>query len=187
MASEIPPVCWRSVPRPWSRTLKKSTPQSGEWGNWRNWNRAKRLCGFASGKISKLNSIKCGASWSQRSINAGCGMSLTTRLEQYWHMSRRNTKTQHFQSWKPYWNPFGITQLDTDRWGAYEWHLEPVFHTVDEVHTQAIERKHLTVWTRIKRLARKTIYFSKSAWLHDRAVHQPIWVWITHLVLLPHI
>jgi insertion element IS1 protein InsB len=33
--------------------------------------------------------------------------------------------------------------------------------------TQAIERKHLTLRTRIKRLARKTICFSKPVSLHD--------------------
>ena len=41
--------------------------------------------------------------------------------------------------------PFGIAQPYTDGWGAYEWHLEPVFHTVGKVNTQMIERKHLTL------------------------------------------
>ncbi len=63
--------------------------------------------------------------------------------------------------------PFGITQFYTDGWGAYERHVEPVLHTVGKVNTQRIERKHLTLRTRIKRLARKTICFSKSEWLHD--------------------
>ncbi|PZV04645.1 MAG: transposase, partial [Leptolyngbya sp.] len=34
-------------------------------------------------------------------------------------------------------------------------------------NTQKIERKHLTLRTRIKRLARKTICFSKSVLMHD--------------------
>ena len=34
-------------------------------------------------------------------------------------------------------------------------------------NTQRIERKHLTLRTRIKRLARKTICFSKSTRMHD--------------------
>jgi insertion element IS1 protein InsB len=63
--------------------------------------------------------------------------------------------------------PFGITQFYTDGWGAYKRHIEPVFHTVGKANTQTIERKHLTLRTRIKRLARKTICFSKSDWLHD--------------------
>jgi insertion element IS1 protein InsB len=42
-----------------------------------------------------------------------------------------------------------------------------VFHPVGKANTQTIERKHLTLRTRIKRLARKTICFSKSIQLHD--------------------
>ena len=61
--------------------------------------------------------------------------------------------------------PFGITQFYTDGWGAYERHLDPGEHTVGKRNTQNIERKHLTLPTRIKRtplaerssIARKTI------------------------------
>jgi len=63
--------------------------------------------------------------------------------------------------------PFGIMQFYTDGWGAYQRHIDPAFHTVGKRNTQQIERKHLTLRTRIKRLARKTICFSKSIWLHD--------------------
>jgi len=63
--------------------------------------------------------------------------------------------------------PFGIMQFYTDGWGAYERHLDPSLHTVGKRHTQKIERKHLTLRTRIKRLARKTICFSKSIMMHD--------------------
>lgn len=63
--------------------------------------------------------------------------------------------------------PFGITQFYSDNWGAYQRLLHPALHTVGKANTQTIERKHLTLRTRIKRLARKTICFSKSIWLHD--------------------
>jgi insertion element IS1 protein InsB len=63
--------------------------------------------------------------------------------------------------------PFGITRFYTDAWGAYERHLPPEQHTVGKANTQKIERKHLTLRTRIKRLARKTIGFSKLDQLHD--------------------
>lgn len=63
--------------------------------------------------------------------------------------------------------PFGIMQFYTDGWGAYERHLDPTLHTVGKRNTQKIERKHLTLRTRIKRLARKTICFSKSVVMHD--------------------
>jgi len=45
--------------------------------------------------------------------------------------------------------------------------LDPEQHTVSKRGTQKIERKHLTLRTRIKRLVRQTIYFSKSTQLHD--------------------
>jgi insertion element IS1 protein InsB len=63
--------------------------------------------------------------------------------------------------------PFGIEQFYTDSWGAYSRYLAPSKHTIGKANTQKIERKHLTLRTRIKRLARKTICFSKSIWLHD--------------------
>jgi len=63
--------------------------------------------------------------------------------------------------------PFAIEQFYTDSWGAYLRLLETKHHTAGKANTQRIERKHLTLRTRIKRLARKTICFSKSIWLHD--------------------
>ena len=66
--------------------------------------------------------------------------------------------------------PFGIQQFYTDAWGAYLRLLEPEHHTVGKANTQRIERKHLTLRTRIKRLARKTICFSKSVLMHDTVI-----------------
>ncbi len=64
-------------------------------------------------------------------------------------------------------HPFGLTHFYTDGWGAYLRLLDQQHHTVGKANTQKIERKHLTLRTRIKRLARKTICFSKSTLLHD--------------------
>jgi IS1 family transposase len=58
--------------------------------------------------------------------------------------------------------PFGIRRYHTDHWGAYTRHLDPEEHNPGKHNTQKIERKHLTLRTRIKRLVRKTICFSKS-------------------------
>jgi insertion element IS1 protein InsB len=63
--------------------------------------------------------------------------------------------------------PFGITRYYTDYWGAYTRHLDADEHQPGKRNTQKIERKHLTLRTRIKRLVRKTICFSKSIQLHD--------------------
>ena len=63
--------------------------------------------------------------------------------------------------------PYGIRRFHTDYWGAYTRHLEPDVHYPGKRNTQRIERKHLTLRTRIKRLARKTICFSTSIQMHD--------------------
>ena len=63
--------------------------------------------------------------------------------------------------------PLGIHHFYTDGADVYRRYLPPEQHTVGKTHTQKIERKHLTLRTRLKRLVRKTICFSKSMQLHD--------------------
>jgi insertion element IS1 protein InsB len=74
---------------------------------------------------------------------------------------------QVFLQLKALLEPFGITRYDTDYWGAYTRHLNPDEHNQGKRNTQQIERKHLTLRTRIKRLTRKTICFSRSIQMHD--------------------
>jgi insertion element IS1 protein InsB len=76
-------------------------------------------------------------------------------------------KDEAFIKLKALLEPFGITRFYTDDWGAYERHLEPENHSVGKENTQKIERKNLTLRTRIKRLVRKTICFSKKILMHD--------------------
>jgi insertion element IS1 protein InsB len=66
--------------------------------------------------------------------------------------------------------PFGITKFYTDGWGAYERHLEAEKHQVGKEHTQKIESKHINLRTRIKRLVRRTICFSKTEQMHDLVI-----------------
>ena len=63
--------------------------------------------------------------------------------------------------------PFNILHFYTDDWGAYERHIPEDQQIVGKRNTQKIERKHLTLRTRIKRLVRKTICFSKLEEMHD--------------------
>ena len=70
-------------------------------------------------------------------------------------------KDEVFKRLKVLLEPFGINHYYTDDWGAYERHLDEKKHYIGKHDTQKIERKHLTLRTRIKRLARKTICFSK--------------------------
>jgi len=79
-------------------------------------------------------------------------------------------KDEVFLQLKSLLEPFGITMFYTDDWGSYERNLDPKQHTIGKKNTQAIERKNLTLRTRIKRLCRKTICFSKSVEMHDIVV-----------------
>jgi IS1 family transposase len=76
-------------------------------------------------------------------------------------------KDEVFLQLKALLEPFGLTRFYTDHWGAYTRHLDPKVHSPGKRNTQQIERKHLTLRTRIKRLVRKTICFSKSTQMHD--------------------
>jgi insertion element IS1 protein InsB len=66
--------------------------------------------------------------------------------------------------------PFGITKFYTDGWGAYERHIEAEKHQVGKENTQKIESKHINLRTRIKRLVRRTICFSKTDQMHDLVI-----------------
>jgi insertion element IS1 protein InsB len=76
-------------------------------------------------------------------------------------------KDEVFLQLKALLTPFRITRYYTDYWGAYERNLPPEVHSPGKRNTQQIERKHLTLRTRLKRLVRKTICFSKSIQMHD--------------------
>jgi insertion element IS1 protein InsB len=76
-------------------------------------------------------------------------------------------KDEVFLRLKALLEPFGLTRFYTDHWGAYMRHLAPEVHSPGKRNTQKIERKHLTLRTRIKRLVRKTICFSKTIQMHD--------------------
>lgn len=79
-------------------------------------------------------------------------------------------KDEVFLKLKQLLEPFGIQKYCTDGWGAYERHLPVEKHEVGKRKTQRIERKHLRLRTRIKRLVRKTICFSKSEEMHDLVI-----------------
>jgi insertion element IS1 protein InsB len=66
---------------------------------------------------------------------------------------------------------FGITRFFTHGWGAYQRHLDEQAHIViGKSNAQTIERKHLMLRTRIKRLVCKTICFSLIQKMHDLVI-----------------
>lgn len=98
-----------------------------------------------------------------------------------WHAIDRRTgqvlaytfgqrKDEVFLQLKKLLEPFGIKKYCTDGWGAYQRHLSVKKHKIGKRKTQRIERKHLRLRTRIKRLVRKTICFSKSEQMHDLVI-----------------
>ena len=75
-----------------------------------------------------------------------------------------------FKKLKALLEPFGIIRFYTDDWDAYERNLAGFEHIISKKNTQRIERKNLNFRTRIKRLCRKTICYSKCVTMHDIVV-----------------
>jgi insertion element IS1 protein InsB len=63
--------------------------------------------------------------------------------------------------------PCGITRYGTDGWGAYARHRDAAPHHGGQAHTQKLKSKHLNLCTRIKRLVRRTMRFSKTERRHN--------------------
>lgn len=127
-----------------------------------------RLCGEAQTCESELDEMwsfvqkKANQRWLWHAIDHTTGVVLAYVLGSH--------TDDVFLKLKELLEPFGIYRFYTDGWGAYKRHLDPQQHQVGKARTQKIERKHLTLRTRIKRLARRTICFSKSEEVHDVVV-----------------
>ncbi len=63
--------------------------------------------------------------------------------------------------------PFNIDMNYSDDWISYKKYIDKDKHKIGKINTQKIERKNLNFRTRIKRLARKTICYSKTEQMHD--------------------
>ena len=111
--------------------------------------------------------MRCSRVPGTKGIHAGSGMRLKHHPGKVLAYVFGLCQDTVFLQLKALLEPFGITQYYTDYWGAYTRHLDPEKHTPGKRNTQKIERKHLTLRTRIKRLVRKTICFSKSTQMHD--------------------
>jgi len=66
--------------------------------------------------------------------------------------------------------PFNICMVTSDDWGSYSREVPKDKHLTGKIFTQRIERNNLTLITRIKRLARRTIFFSRSVELHEKVI-----------------
>lgn len=66
--------------------------------------------------------------------------------------------------------PFSIGMVTSDDWGSNAKEVPKKKHLAGKIFTQRIERNNLTLRTRINRLARKTIYFSRSVEIHEKVI-----------------
>lgn len=66
--------------------------------------------------------------------------------------------------------PFPIKRIYTDNNFAYQKRIPAGHLSIGKKNTQKIERDHLTLRTRIKRLCRKTICFSKNEEIHKAVI-----------------
>jgi insertion element IS1 protein InsB len=66
--------------------------------------------------------------------------------------------------------PFNVRTVYTDDNFAYSSRISTDHLVVSKKNTQQIERNHLTLRTRIKRLCRKTICFSKNKDIHKAVI-----------------
>ena len=76
---------------------------------------------------------------------------------------------------------FNIRTCYPDDRGSYSAFIPKDKHVIGKQHTQKIENKNLLFRTRIKRLARKTICFSKLEELYDKV----IWLFINRYCFQP--
>ena len=65
---------------------------------------------------------------------------------------------------------FNIAFYMTDAWPVYRTLLASTSHVISKKYTQRIERHNLNLRTHLKRLARRTICFSKSEEMHDKII-----------------
>ncbi len=66
--------------------------------------------------------------------------------------------------------PFSVGMITSDNRGSYAREVPKDNHLTDKIFTQRIERNNLTLRTRIKLLARKTICFSRSIEVHEKVI-----------------
>ena len=67
-------------------------------------------------------------------------------------------------------DPYPFKFYCTDDWKSYKSCLPEERHIVGKFFTQRIERQNLNFRTRLKRLARRTICFSRSEEVHDKVI-----------------
>ena len=71
--------------------------------------------------------------------------------------------------------PYRFEFFCTDDWASYAKQLPEKKHIIGKHFTQRIERQNLNFRTRLKRLARRSICFSRSEEVHDKVIGEFIY------------
>jgi insertion element IS1 protein InsB len=100
--------------------------------------------------------------WTWYAIERNSGIILA------WHNGKRRDE-DFLKLWRLLVN-FPIVRYYTDDWGSYSKYIPTNMHRTGKDNTWKIERKNLNFRTHLKRLARKTICFSKNEQIHDNVI-----------------
>lgn len=114
--------------------------------------------------------MSSGLLWVTKAIGTGFGMSSTPSESGSWHIPLAPRTDATCRTLLALLSPFQIGFITSDDWGSYARKVPADMHLTGKIFTQRIERNNLTLRTRLKRLARKTIYFSRSIELHEKVI-----------------
>lgn len=104
-----------------------------------------------------------------KAISAGCFM-LTTAFENASSPMFLGYETRTLQRLLVLLSQFNIAFYMTDAWPVYRTLLASTSHVISKKYTQRIERHTLNLRPHLKRLAHRTISFSKSEEIHDKVI-----------------
>lgn len=117
------------------------------------------------------------------SVNSTSNGAIGSKARQHWIWYAYNTKTGGVLTYTfgprtdetcrellALLTPYNIGMLTTDDWGSYAREILKEKHLTGKIFTQRIERNNLTLRTQIKRLAHRTICFSRFVELHEKVI-----------------
>jgi len=123
--------------------------------------------------------MRCGLLWAVNKANAGCDGRPLPWVEEAktgevvaFVFGRRTHQTFRSLLALLEESRIRVSRWITDAWWAYFDCLDQSIRLEYKVLLQSLERKHFTLRTRIKRLARRTICFSKSIVVHNTIIGQ---------------
>ena len=121
--------------------------------------------------------MRCGHSWAAKSNLAGCDGRPLPWVEDAmtgevvaFVFGRRTHQTFRQLMILLEKAKIQVVKWITDSWWAYYDCLDQALRLESKALLQSLERKHLTLRTRLKRLTRRTICFSKSVVVHDTVI-----------------